>query len=233
MDGQLAINTLKSFHDIMSPEDFSEFIKGEDSEKLRAFPEVVEFMKGEKPWDKKEEKEEPREKKEEKEDDDEKGEEKKKEDDDDEKAVTPELIKGLEDKMNTKFDAVTNILKSFDNSDEISELKKSVDDVFNLLSKVAGMPQGTKAVRTGSANFFEKSFGGAQEQDDDGKKILSVGRDKGVILKALESGMEKAVDPVLANAYGDSIINYNGGDGMIAKAVAMDLFENHGIRLTQ
>jgi hypothetical protein len=237
MTGTLAIDTLKSFHEIMSPEDFDEFIKGVDSEKLRAFPEVVEFMKAEKPWEKKD-KEDEKEEKEEKEDPDEEKDEKKKgkkkeEEEEDEKAITPELIKGVEDRLNGKIDAVTTLLKAFLTSTEsMDEIKKSVDSANEVLSKIAGMPAGTKALRSGaSANFFEKSFGGETEQDDEGKKVLSVTQNKEVILKALEKGLEKAVDAELIRSYQDSIISYNGGGGMISKAAAFDLYDNYGIRL--
>jgi len=86
-------------------------------------------------------------------------------------------------------------------------------------------------VNGGKNVFFEKSFGGEAEKDDEGKKILSVTQNKEVIIKALETGLSKAVDAELIHSYQDSIISYNGGGGMIAKAAALDLYDNYGIRL--
>jgi hypothetical protein len=238
MDGITALDTLKSFKTLLSEEDFTEFVKGTDSEKLRAFSEVQEFLKG---FDKEfiKEKEDGKDDEEDKEKEDkeehEAGESKEKEDKEEkaEKAVTPEMLKGLQDEMNTKFKGVTEILKGFGNDDKIAELQKSVDAVTSLVEKIAGMPLGTKAIKAGAAaNFFEKSFGGEQE-DESGKKVLSVTMNKEQILKSLEDGMNKAVDPELKRSYEDSIVRYNAGGGTIAQPVAMDLFENFNIRITK
>ena len=58
MDGKVALDTVKSFQEIMSSEDYTEFLKSEDSAKLRAFPEVQTFIKGETAEDDEEESEE-------------------------------------------------------------------------------------------------------------------------------------------------------------------------------
>jgi hypothetical protein len=246
MDGKLALDTIKSFKTIMPKEDYDEFLKSEDSAELRAFPEVTEFLKGEMPEQFKKKDDEGGEGK--KEDEDEKGKKKEKEEgkkkeeegegkkkeEEEEKAVTPELIKGLKDTMDEKFAAVTSLLK--DNlgiESKMTELQKSVDAVTTLVEKIAGMPLGTKAIRSGvAANFFEKAFSGDQE-DDKGKRLLSVTMNKEVVLKSLEDGLNKAVDPELKKSYENSIVRYNGGGGTIDQAVAIDLFENHNVRLTQ
>jgi hypothetical protein len=230
MDGIAAVDVVKSFKELMSPSDYTEFLKSTDSEKLRAFPEVQELLKGEMPEQfKKKEKEEKEEKPGDEEDD--------KEPDDDEddekkdkgkpwekeKAIMSDMIKGLEDDLNTK---------TLETNDRIEALQKSLDDTLQLVAKIAGMPLGTKAVKTGNANFFEKSFG-ATQKDDEGKTPLSVSLQKEAVLKALENGMSKCVEADLIKAYEDSIIRYNAGGGTISQVTAVDLFENHGIRLTQ
>ena len=235
MDGITALDTLKSFKTLLSEEDFTEFVKGTDSEKLRAFPEVQEFLKG---FDKEFIKEKEPKEDDEKEDKEEHeaGESKEKEDKEEkaEKAVTPEMLKGLQDEMNTKFKGVTEILqKSIGNVDEIAEIKKSVSEINDLVTKIAGMPLGTKAIRNAAnANFFEKAIAGEQE-DETGKKVLSVTVNKEQILKSLEDGMNKAVEPELKKSYEDSIMRYNGGGGTISQPVAADLFENYNIRLVK
>jgi hypothetical protein len=236
MDGIAAVDVIKSFKELMSPSDYTEFLKSEDSAKLRAFPEVQELLKGEMPeqFKKKEDEpddkddEKPGDKKDDKEPDDD--EDDKKEDKEDkgkpwekEKAIMSDLIKGLEDDLNTK---------TLETNDRIEKLQKSLDDTLQLVAKIAGMPLGTKAVKTGNANFFEKSFG-ATQKDEEGKTPLSVSLQKEAVLKALENGMSKCVEADLIKAYEDSIIRYNAGGGTISQVTAVDLFENHGIRLTQ
>jgi len=244
MDGTLALSTIKSFREIMPPEDYAEFLKSEDSEKLRAFPEVAEFVKGEMPeqFKKKEDKEpddkddeKPGDKKDDKEPD--KDEDDKKEKDEkpwEGKAVVDEMMKGLEDQLNVKFKTITDYMqKSLELDTKVDELQKAVETVTGLVEKIAGMPLGTKAIKAGAAaNFFEKAFGGEME-DDNGKKVLSVTMNKEQVLKSLEEGMKKAVDAELIKSYEGSIVRYNGGGGTIGQDVAVDLFENHGVRLTK
>jgi hypothetical protein len=260
MDGKIALQTIESFKEIMSSEDFTGFLKSEDSEKLRAFPEVQTFIKGEKGEDEDEESEEEktaREKKEKEEggEEEEKPEMKKALEDVElaksvlaekeaalnllkppveTKPVTSEMLKALEDSINTKFKSVTTILqKAVGSNEEIVELKKSVDDVLGIVGKIAGMPLGTKAIKAGAAaNFFEKAFGG-ESKDEDGKQILSVSLHKEEILKSLEDGMNKATDPELKKSYENSIMRYNGGGGTISREVAMDQLENFNVRLTK
>jgi len=256
MDGTVALDTIKSFKEIMTPEDYTEFLKGEDSAKLRAFPEVQTFIKGEAEEESEEEKT-AREKKEKEEagEGEEKPEMKKALADvelakstlaekeaalnllkppAEVKPVTSEMFKSLQDEINTKFKGVTDILqKSIGSRDEITELKKSVDSIVEVVTKIAGMPLGTKAIKAGAAaNFFEKAFGG-DTKDEDGKQILSVTLNKEAILKSLGNGMEKTTDPELKKSYEDSIVRYNGGGGTISREVAMDQLENFNVRLTK
>ena len=58
MDGKIALETIQSFKTLLSPEDYEEFLKGEDSAKLRAVPEVAEFVKAKEPGKEEGEKEE-------------------------------------------------------------------------------------------------------------------------------------------------------------------------------
>ena len=241
MDGKTALDTIKSFQTLLSPEDYEEFVKGEDSAKLRAFPEVTEFLEKAKPADEEEEEEE------------EKPELKKALDEvelaktalaEKEAAlaklqpapvvepVTTEMFKGLQGEINTKFSEVTRLItKSIGPSNEVTELKKSVDGITKLVEKIAGMPLGTKAIKAGvAANFFEKALAG-ESQDETGKKVLSVVANKDQVLKALVDANEKVTDPELKKAYEDSIMRYNGGGGTIEKSVAFDLHDNHDIRL--
>jgi hypothetical protein len=237
MTGNQAIETIKSFKTLLSTDDYAEFMKSEDSSKLRAFPEVVEFLKGEKPWEKDKEGEED-DKEDDKEDKEEheagESKEKEKKEEDTEKAVSSEMLKGLSDEMNSKFKTVTEMIqKSLDTEDRIADLQKSIDSVTTLVEKIADMPLGNKAIKNAmGANFFEKALGGEQE-DESGKKMLSVSAHKEQILKSLEDGMNKAVEPELKKSYEDSIVRYNGGGGTINQTVAMDLFENFGIRLVK
>lgn len=239
MDGKTAVDTIKSFKTLLSTDDYAEFVKGEDSSKLRAFPEVVEFLKGEFPWEKDKDKEKGED--DEKDGKEEAGEKKEKEskkeekeEEPTEKAISVEMLKGLTDEMNGKFKTVTEMIqKSLDTEDRIAELQKSVDSMTTLVEKIAGMPLGNKAIKNAAAaNFFEKALGGEQE-DESGKKMLSVSAHKEIILKSLEDGMNKTVDPELKKSYEDSIVRYNGGGGTINQTVAMDLFENFGIRLVK
>jgi hypothetical protein len=282
MNGETALQTIQSFKTLLSPEDYGEFVKGEDSAKLRAFPEVAEFLekassfKGEEEAKKKEEGEtadggatedragkdndfkgKGKEKKKDKEPDDDEDDKKpelKKALDDVELAkvalaakeaelaklqpapevepVTTEMFKGLHDEINTKFSEVTKLIsKSIGPSEEVKELKKSVDNMTALVEKIAGMPLGTKAIKAGvAANFFEKALAG-ESQDETGKKVLSVTANKDQVLKSLVDISKKMTDPELKKAYEDSIVRYNGGGGTIEKAVGLDLFENHDIRL--
>lgn len=237
MDSKVALDTLKSFKEIMSPEDFKEFLKGEDSAKLRAVEEkeVQEFLKAEMG----EEAEEGKKK------DDESEEGKKKDDDEskeEEKAISAEFMKGfgeeLEAKIEAKFESklkgVTDLLKSLIPSlGEQTEIKKSVDSIKETLDKISDTPQGRKAVRTGNANFFEKAFGGEEIKDESGKEVLSVSLNKEKVLKALEKGLSETKDEELTKAYESSIIRYNGGSGRIDQEAAVDLFEKHNIRLVQ
>lgn len=266
MDGKIALQTVKSFQEIMSKEDYTEFLKSEDSAKLRAFPEVQTFIKGEDGGeDENEENEEKKVAREKKEH--ESGESKKKEDEEEKpemkkaladvelaksvlaekeaalnllkpvtetKPVTSEMLKGFQDEINTKFKSVTDILqKSIGSLDEVAELKKSVDSITEIVTKIAGMPLGTKAIKAGAAaNFFEKAFSGEQK-DEEGKQILSVTLNKEEVLKSLEDGMNKASDPELKKSYENSIMRYNGGGGTISREVAIDQLENFSVRLTK
>lgn len=260
MDGKIALDTIQSFKEIMTPEDYTEFLKSEDSAKLRAFPEVQTFIKGEKPWEEGKDDEKPGDKKKDKEpDDDEDDKEKpemKKALSDVElaksvlaekeaalnllkppvevKPVTSEMFKALEDSISAKFQGVTNILrKAVGSNDEVAELKKSVDEVLGIVGKIAGMPLGTKAIKAGAAaNFFEKALGG-ETKDEDGKQILSVTLNKEAILKSLEDGMNKTTDLELKKSYESSIVRYNGGGGTINREVAIDQLENFNVRLTK
>lgn len=233
MNGTTALDTIKSFKEIMTPEDYQEFVKGEDSEKLRAFPEVAEFLKGEKGEEKEGEKEEPGEKKEGETKDEEEKEEK--EGDKDDKKEKPEFMKAfaddLEAKFETKLKGVTDILKSLAPSiGEMVEIKKSVDSISEVVNKIAGMPQGTRAVKT-NPTFFEKALSGQPSEDESGKTVLSISGNKEKVLEAMEKGMDATKDGQLIKGYEDSIIKYNGGGGHISQEVAIDLFENHNIRL--
>lgn len=230
MDGKLALDTVKSFKEIMSPEDYDAFVKGEDSAKLRAFPEVQEFLKAEK----EEEPPEPPEPPEEDEEDEERPPKKSKkyreeeedvdeeENEEEEKAFSISLAKGIADEINARLE------------DELGELKKSVDSIKDLVEKVAGMPIGTKAIKAGAtAQFLEKALGGNFQEDESGKKVLSVTRDKEAVLKALDNGLSKATDNELKKSYENSIMRYNAGGGSIDQEVALDLFEKHDIRLVK
>jgi hypothetical protein len=259
MNGKEALEIIQSLKILQSPEDYGEFLKGEDSAKLRAFPEVAEFIKA-KPAEEKEEKEETEEEKlarekEEKEEKEEKPELKKAQDDvtlaetalAEKKAalealqpapavtpVTSEMFKGLQSEINTKFSEVTKLItKSISPSDEVTELKKSVDNIVGIVEKIAKMPLGTKAIKEGvAANFFEKALAG-ESQDETGKQVLSVNINKDQVLKAMVDVGEKVTDPELKKAYEDSIMRYNAGGGTIEKAVAVDLHDNHDIRLVK
>jgi hypothetical protein len=103
---------------------------------------------------------------------------------------------------------------------------------MELLQKVAGTPMGTRAVKTGSASFLEKAING-ENKDENDKQILSTTLNKEIILKSLQNGLEKAVDPELKKSYENSIMRYNAGGGSIDKAVAIDQYENFNVRLTQ
>ena len=261
MDGKIALETIQSFKTLLSPEDYEEFLKGEDSAKLRAFPEVAEFVKAKEPGKEEGEKEEEEEgegkEKKKKDGKEEEGEEKpelKKALDDVELAktalaekeaelaklqpapvvepVTTEMFKGFQSEINTKFEAVTNILtKAVGPSNEVTELKKSVDNITKLVEKIADMPLGTKAIKAGvAANYFEKALAG-ESQDENVKQVLSVNINKDQVLKALVDIGEKVTDPELKKAYDNSIMRYNAGGGTIEKAVAVDLHDNHDIRL--
>jgi hypothetical protein len=265
MDGKTALETIQSFKTLLSPEDYEEFVKGEDSAKLRAFPEVAEFVKAKEPEAKKEEEEEApdggKEEKREGKDNDFKEEKKEKpelkkalEDVELAKAalaekeaelaklqpapvvepVTTEMFKGLQSEINTKFSEVTKLItKTIGPSDEVTELKKSVDSMTKLVEKIAEMPMGTKAIKAGvAANFFEKALAG-ESQDETGKKLLSVTLNKDLVTKALVDAGEKVTDPELKKAYDNSIMNYNAGGGTIEKAVAFDLHDNYNIKLTK
>jgi hypothetical protein len=217
MNGELALSTIKSFKSIMSQEDFDVFVKGDDSEKLRSFPEVQEFLKGE-------EKPEGGEKAE--------GEEEPEKEETEEKGVTAEMLKSLD----TKLDGIVTILKgvvSDRSSDEIAEIRKSITDINDSLESLKGMPQGKKAIKNGSAEFFQKSLNGEMPEDEKGKKVLSITLNKEQVLKALENGFEKTQDEDLKKSYESSIVRYNGGGGTISQDVAIDMYEKHNVRLTR
>ena len=253
MDGKLAIETIQSFQTLLSKEDFDEFIKGTDSEKLRAFPEVQEFLKGETSPEIKSPTAEKNDKKggsgtvdpggkeaEEKDDkqnpdggDTEDREGKNNDFKKKEKAVETEISKAFQDEVNGKLKEVTSILqKNIDNATEIAGIKKSVDSLLETVNKIAGAPLGTKAIRTGNAEWLEKSLSGELKDDDD-KQVLSVSVNKVQIEKALATAMDKTADPELKKSYEDSLLRYNAGGGTISKDVAFDLVNTYNIRLTQ
>lgn len=262
MDGKLALETIQSFKVLLSPEDFDAFIKGADSEPLRAFDEVKTFLKGEPPAGKKADA-----------DDDEPGnggepleekpEIKKAQDavnvakevlqkaeadllkieqpeagtgDKPPAAITPEMFKGLQDELNAKLKSITDILvKAVGTPDNLEEIKKSVAEIKGIketIDKIADMPLGGKAVRQGDPTFLEKALKGEQT-DDDGKQVLSVGVHKQLVEKALENAMEHTSNEELRKSYEDSLLRYNAGGGTINQDVAHDLFNNHNIRLTK
>ena len=219
MEGKTALDTIKSFKEILSSSDYDDFIKGEDSAKLRAFPEVQEFLKGE---DTKEGEEETTE---ETTEDTKEGEEEEKE-----KALIPELIKGLE----TRLDSLASFLaKSHLENERLETIEKSIESLSETIQKIADQPSGRRAIKNGSLDFFEKALGGETMADESGKKILSTSLHKEEITKSLESGLEKAQTPELKSLYENSIVRYNGGGGSIDQEVAMDLFHNHDIRLVK
>lgn len=232
MDGKAALDIMKSFSEIMSPEDFQAFAKSEDSAKLRAFPEVKALLKGKVKETEGSEEDELEDEEEEKKKE---GKEKEEEEDDKEKGISSELLKSLSDEIGARFEGklkgVSDLLvKALNNENEISELKKSIDSIESVVYKMAGMPQGTKAVKT-TPSFFEKAFGGQESNDENGKTVLSVSANKEKVLSSMEKAMGATQDEQLVKAYEDTIIRYNGGSGTIAQEVAIDLFETHGVRL--
>jgi len=236
MDGTLALNTIESFKEIMTPEDFDEFLKSEDSAKLRAFPEVQGFLKADKkeePPSKDTEEKEPEEEEEEQGGDEEEL-EKEKKPEKEEKSLQADLIKGISEEISSQFKGLTELIqKAVDLGSEVTELKKSVDEIKGVVEKVAAMPLGTKALRAGAAaQFLEKALGGSLE-DGEEKQVLSINSNKEAVLKAMETGLSKATDDELKRSYEDSIVRYNAGGGQPSREVAQDLFEKHNIRLTK
>lgn len=243
MDNKLALETIKSFQEIMTPEDFEEFLKSEDSAKLRAFPEVQEFLKAEGNEGESEKNKKTPKPPKPPEPPDLEGEEKEEGEDDEEGSQggkTKNLEEEEEEEKNKKksasneFSTLTNLIqKAIDLKEDMDELKKSVDDIKGVIEKIAGMPLGTKAIKTGAAaQYLEKAMAG-DFQDEAGKRVVSVSRNKDVVLKALETGFSKATDDDLKKAYEGSIVRYNAGGGTIDQEVAIDLFEKHNIRLVR
>jgi hypothetical protein len=260
MDGKIALETLKSFKTLLPPTEFGEFLKGEESAVLRSYPETEEFIKAETEGAHKEpDGDEGKEgkKKVEGEPDGDEPEELKKAVGAVELAkanlataeaelakvkpapvvapVTPEMFKGLQDEIGVKFGEVTKLLtKAINPPEGFTELKKAVDQISEVVSRIAGQPLGTKAIK-GQPNFFEKALGEGAQEDESGKTVLSVTAHKEQVTKAMVDVLEKSTDlePELKKAYEDSIMRYNAGGGTIEKAVGIDLFENRNIRLVK
>lgn len=215
MDVNVALDSIKSLKSIMTEEDFGEFLKSQDSESLRSFPEVQEFLKSE-GYNEEEEEEEPKKPNDVEEEEEEENE--------------AEEIKKSISSLESRFDEESKILKSIPSIlENQEELQKSVSQLIDIVQKMSGMPLETKAIKSGSANFFEKSFG--SQEDGDGVTPLSIVSQKEQVLVALEKGMGATDNEELIKSYEDSIVRYNAGGGLINQAVAIDLYKNHKIRL--
>jgi hypothetical protein len=141
-----------------------------------------------------------------------------------EKSDNSELLKSI---LDEKMSSFTNLVKGLEDkignlSEENSELKKSIE----LLGE--NRP-GKKSVNT-EFSIIEK---GGMVEDESGKKVLSVSKQKGLVCSELEKAMDET-DGELQKALASQIVAYNADPyGKIAKPIAEHLYNNRNVRLVK
>lgn len=131
-----------------------------------------------------------------------------------------DLMKSLGEMFTNFSNEQKNILETVTN--RISKIEETVD-------KMASQPLGRKA----NTHFIEKSFGGSELHDDKGMRILSLSQQKPEIEKAMEDIMLKSTDVSVKSRYESAILTLNAGCGNPSQEIALDMYNNHKIRLVK
>jgi dihydroxyacetone kinase DhaKLM complex PTS-EIIA-like component DhaM len=156
----------------------------------------------------------------------EEGKEKKEKKEKVEKGETPDLLKSFTEALDIKMQNITkantDLLNAFEDvKSENTELKKAIE-------LMGGQRTGFKSVT--KSNFIEKANQNGFEPEN-GKTILSVSIHKGLVENALGDAMEKAENPEIKKAIGDTLIGFNAGGAKISNEMASYLYKNHNIKL--
>jgi hypothetical protein len=165
------------------------------------------------------------------------------------KAKSDELA-GLKEKMKKGCDAKIEKAEKEDISFEVNddlkkaleestarnaEILKSVQDLREEnqqmkeeLQKIGNQPQGRKGYQ--NLNVIEKADGSIQDEDS-GKTILSVKKNKGQVEKLMDTVIKKAEDPELKTKWENELIGFNAGSAPFSKSLQNEI-EKEGVILT-
>ena len=152
-------------------------------------------------------------------------EEKKEEKEDVKKSTEVDIVKSFGEALDIKLKGLTeandNLVKSFDLvKSENAELKKSIETM-------AAQRPGLKSVKHTILEKGSKDNLGIE----DGKTILSVSQNKGLVETVLDEAMEKAESPDIKKAIGECLMNYNSGGAPISQEIASYLYTKHNTKL--
>jgi hypothetical protein len=139
-----------------------------------------------------------------------------------------EKFEKLEKSFKDEIGAVSNDMNK--GLSEISSLMKSfVESIDKRVSAIENQSTGRKSM--GTVNVIEKSFGGAEDKNNDGKTKLSISENKQQISNVLlsKSGIQKGEANKL---YCDAIQEFEAA-GTLSKAVVTDLYVNNNILITK
>lgn len=120
-----------------------------------------------------------------------------------------DLIKGLEDKIGSLSEENSELRKSIDLLGEERPGKKSIASEFSIIEK------------------------GGSVEDESGKKVLSVSRQKDQVCSELEKAMDET-EGDLQKAIASQIVTYNADPfGKIAQPIAEHLYNKRNVRLVK
>lgn len=146
-----------------------------------------------------------------------------------EKSMSPDILKAIGEIFQKNQNS--DLQKSIDGlSERYGNLEKSISELSSQVQELKTTPKPFKSFK--SSDILKKG-GLGEENDEDGKKVLSVTMQKEEVSKSLEDVIEKSTDSKVKMRYESTLLNYNSGNVPIPQDIAVDLFKNHDIRLIQ
>jgi chromosome segregation ATPase len=145
------------------------------------------------------------------------------------KSESMDIFKGMVETLNSLNQTIsaqreneTNLQKS------ISNLNERFEAIEKSINEFGSTPTGYKSIPNSA--ILSKSI--EEETGENGKKLLSISRNKTQVEQYLEKGMDALNDgDILKSAYEKSLVNYNAGGGQIAQEVINDLSKSYDVDL--
>ena len=138
-----------------------------------------------------------------------------------------DLLKSLFENLSTSISGAVSekneeLIKAInDLREENTELKKSIEVIG---SQYPGM----KSVNKHS--FIEKAEKG---EDEDGRKVFSVSKQKNMVLGVLNDAIDTEENNHIKKSLEDNLVGYNAGGAPISEDIAKYLYDNKGVRLVK